>query len=305
MPQDRLLPPVATLQAYRRVHGRPEAWRPALEVICQRHGLPPGSHRLTRVGSHVVALRPGQTVVKLYCPLFPEDHQVESRVLRHLQGQSLVPVPEIRAEGQLEGWPYLLLSFLEGQPLEHLWKDLSQLDQERIGRQLGEDLVGWHQISSRGIEDLGPVWGTFLEDRVEDAVARQRAHGWGEVWLGKLPSFLDQLDLSRMVSPRPTLLHADLTGEHLLMQPAAHGHQVAGLIDWADSMIGHGEYDLVALCVDAVGCHGPAQRQALETPLGATAPKLQPAILPQSQAVASWPFSVNGASTANWQELTC
>jgi hygromycin-B 7''-O-kinase len=263
MGRDGLLPPVATLDGYRRLHGLPEIWAPAVDAICRRHGLPAGSHQITRVGSHVVALHPGESVVKLYCPLFPGDHPVERRLLAHLRSGEVIPVPQIRLEGELEGWPYLILSFLEGQPLEELWQDLSEPVQARVGRHLGQGLARWHSIAVPELGDLQPAWESFVRARLVDAVDRQRAHGWGEEWLRQIPDLLEQVELPHLLPARPLLLHADLTGEHLLMIPGEHGPRVAGIIDWADGMTGHGEYDLVALCLDAVQAHGPAQRQLL------------------------------------------
>jgi aminoglycoside phosphotransferase (APT) family kinase protein len=46
---------------------------------------------------------------------------------------------------------------------------------------------------------------------------------------------------------RPRLLHADLTEDHLLIDPKAGRWAMSGLLDWADAEVGDPYYDWVAL----------------------------------------------------------
>ncbi|MFC1707390.1 aminoglycoside phosphotransferase family protein [Planctomycetota bacterium] len=259
-----MLPSIPTLADYRKVHGRSEVWDGAVRAICERHGRPFSEYRLTRVGTHVVYQRPGSDVVKLYCPLFPEDFLREKVVLEHLHGQLAVPMPEILFGGQLDGWSYLGISYLPGSPIETVWPRLDRADQLRLAAQIGEVLAEWHRLPLDDLDELDRDWRSFIREQIEACAATQRRRCPSAPWLEGLSDYLEAaVDDPFAMPERLVLLNADVTGEHVLVEEKGSAWRISGLIDFGDCMLGHAEYDFVAAGIDALHTNGEAQHAML------------------------------------------
>ena len=63
-----LLPEVTDLETYRRLYRNPSTWLPALQAICQRHGLDPATLQLAPPGTHVVFTVEDALLIKLFAP---------------------------------------------------------------------------------------------------------------------------------------------------------------------------------------------------------------------------------------------
>ncbi len=127
-----MLPAIASLDAYRQVYRNEQTWLPALRAICQRHGLDETSLHFAPPGSHVVFWIEQDWLIKLFCPLWQEDACTETLVLRELSDLPAFQVSHIRAQGEIEGWPYLVLSRLPGISLDLLWGTLQPEEKSGI-----------------------------------------------------------------------------------------------------------------------------------------------------------------------------
>ena len=94
-----ILPPVESAEQYRALYPDERQWRPAIQAICQRHGLSVDGLSREELGTHL-AFRSGRRIVKLFCNLWPRDFAAERAVLQHVEG---LPTPDIVAEGEIEG----------------------------------------------------------------------------------------------------------------------------------------------------------------------------------------------------------
>lgn len=112
-----LLPVIESLEQYRTLYRDPEVWRPAMQVICQRHNLDSGLLELAPPGSHVVFTAGLDIYLKLFCPLWAADAISERLVLDKLTGRPELPVPQLLAESEIEGWPYMIMRAVPGIPL--------------------------------------------------------------------------------------------------------------------------------------------------------------------------------------------
>lgn len=130
-----LLPHVASISDYRRVYGDSQIWSLAIHEIAEPHGLPGAGVRQT-LGSHVV-YRFGDSIVKLYFPMWFGDYRVERIALLAIFG---LPAPRILADGDIEGWPYLVMSHVPGVPAVEVWRTLSAQDRIGIALQIGETM---------------------------------------------------------------------------------------------------------------------------------------------------------------------
>jgi hygromycin-B 7''-O-kinase len=229
-----MLPHIQSRGDYRAVYTDDVAWLPAMGVICTRHGLDPaGLHRLG-LGTHVL-FRTGRTVIKLFCPLWEQDHPAEKATLELIRG---LPTPELIAIGLFEEWPYMLMTAVPGLPAYKVWDDLDERDQLFIVNQLGGLIGKLHQHAP--IAQLATDWEAFLEARLSRWVER---HDPSEPWTSWLAERLD-----RFTEPpfEPILLHADITNDNLLLSESGSRWRISGFIDFGDAMMGHPYYEFVA-----------------------------------------------------------
>jgi hygromycin-B 7''-O-kinase len=232
-----LLPRITSLDEYRAVYAVPETWLPAMREIATRHGLP-GPAVQQPLGTHVVfgfGDRGGGPIVKLFCPLWPADYQSEQISLAHQRG---LPVPRLLAQGEIEGWPYLILSRVEGVPAVEVWPALGPEEKLRVVRQMGAFMRRLHQQPLP--TGLPADWPTFLAERLARAEAHHDAPEPWRKWIRER--------IETFVEPPfdPVLLNGDLTGDHVLLVRRRGAWQMSGVIDFGDARIGHPFYEFIA-----------------------------------------------------------
>jgi hygromycin-B 7''-O-kinase len=186
-------------------------------------------------------------LVKLFPPLWAGEQGVERAALQHVAGRLSVATPVVVAEGELEGWSYLVLTRVPGAPLEDVWERLAPEARARAARRAGEIVAEHHALELPGAGVPAPPWPAFVAERAEQARARLAASPRTRAWAEALPGFLGPL-LPELGSAPTVFLNADVTEEHLLLARDGSG-EVIGLVDLADAMVGAREYDLVSFAV--------------------------------------------------------
>src|SRR5439155_8531521 len=83
-------------------------------------------------------------VIKLYPPFGRRLFEVERTVAEHVYGKLTITTPEMYAHGTLEGWPYLVMSRLQGAYLSDIWDTLAQTNQRHIVTELAEIVAQLH-----------------------------------------------------------------------------------------------------------------------------------------------------------------
>lgn len=241
-----LLPAVRSRAEYLGMLRNDEVWRPALRVIAERCGLASAAFRRPTAGSHVVDLADAE-VVKLYAPFWPNDFVAERRMLEHVADRLPIATPKIIAEGELEGWPYLVMTRLEGRPLDELWHTLPVADQRRLLARIGELAAALHALPlvDTGV-DPATAWAEFVATRKQQLADKHARDGLPAEWI---------TDIERTVASLPTLdrwagelacLHTDMQGGNLLAHPVGDRLELSGLFDFGDAMIGAREHELIA-----------------------------------------------------------
>ncbi len=256
-----LLPEICTHADYRELHSKTEPWDPALRVICERHGLPFAelTHRRGE-GSHIVYVQNGGAVVKLFGPLFPDDCWHERLVLAHVHGRLGVATPEVLFEGELEGWPYLVLSFVPGREIRQVWPQADRDQRVRLGAEIGALMARWHALPTTGLEALHVDWPEFIRGQVRSAAERQREKGLGPEWLDPISEYAAAFEAEALKLPCEVLLNADFCDDHVFVEDRRGNLCVVGLIDFGDAFLGRTDYDFVAPTLEIMLGDGPAQR---------------------------------------------
>lgn len=221
-------------------------WSPYVREVLRRH------RRLEArgdLGAGFVGTFPtflvGGLVVKLfgYFEGWRTCFETELAMHRLLLGHPRVPAPALVAHGQLydgrEPWPYLVTSRLRGRA----WRDvrLPATVGTRLAGRLGEIVRQVHELPVPGAPVFSADW---TRDHRAGCVDRQSA--WGTL----APHLVEQIpDFLPDPVPERTLVHADLTEDHLFLD----GSDLVGIIDWGDAFATDRYYELSALHLGAFG----------------------------------------------------
>jgi hygromycin-B 7''-O-kinase len=173
--------------------------------------------------------------VKLYCPLWPQDHRAERAFLANVSG---LPIPELVGEGDLEGWSYLLISVVPGLPARNVWPGLGHTDRLDVVERIGVLMRTLH--AHPPVAGLETDWDRFLLQRIDDLEQRWPVE---EPWRAQIR---DRLAAFEPAPIDPVVLGADLTDDHVLLSRIAGRWTITGLIDFGDAMSGDPAYEFVA-----------------------------------------------------------
>ncbi len=257
-----MLPDLAGLDEYRAIYHRADVWDPVLEEICRRHDVPADSVRRGPDGTHVVYMAGETLVIKLFVPLFPNDHPAERLVMGHVAGRLGVETPTIVEDGEVEGWPYLVMTAVRGRPVGEVWGEFDREDRLRIARQVGETIAMVRAVPIDGLEELAIDWPEFVGGQVETAPARHDDPAVPARLVDEMPGYLAE---SPLFEPgfRPVLLLADITEEHVCVDRENGQWTMTGCVDFGDSLLGHPDYESVSPGLDLARGDGELLRTML------------------------------------------
>lgn len=249
-----LLPAIPDVTTWRVLRLDAAVQRPAFEAIAARHGLEASALAPLDKGTHFVWATE-RSVVKLFVPLWLEDASLETRLLEMVAGTTL-PAPQLEAQGEIEGWPYVVMSRVQGVHIGAAWSTLDEGGRSRLAAHLGETMAALAALPWQPLQDRAVTQEALVAERRERVLADQRERGGGEALERGLRAFL--AELPPLVPAEQILLHADLTSDNVLVR----GDRVTGVIDFADAFVGPATYELAApACFVTRG--NPAHRDAM------------------------------------------
>jgi hygromycin-B 7''-O-kinase len=238
-----MLPNITTLQEYKTIYANDATWLPAIHTICARHQVDMVHLHREVLGTHVV-FGTEQIIVKLFCPLWPDDFLAERAVLATVHG---LPTPELIASGELAGWPYLLMSKLPGVPAEAVWDSLTVAEKRPLIARLGQIMQQLH--AQPAVPEVAIDWPAFMAERLANWEAHHQAE---EPWYSWLKA---RMEIFHEAPFEPVLLSADITADHVLLAERNGRWHITGFIDLGDAMMGHPYYDFIApLAFYTLGC---------------------------------------------------
>ncbi|MDP3619408.1 MAG: phosphotransferase [Ramlibacter sp.] len=237
------LPAQINAQAFDAIHDDVDIWREWVSSIAAAYASAP----VTPVaqGTVLVGLVGNESVVKLYPPFLRDHFAFEAAALERVHERLSIPTPRLIAQGERDGWPYLFMTQLAGQPLTGHWPGLSEQAKCEVLRAIGHVASEVHALPTGGLVELAPEWETFLQRQCVACRRRQAHTGLPSQLLAQLDSFLD--------GDVPHGVGVILTGEYTPMNLMYAGG-LAGMFDFGDGLIGPAEYDwLGPLCFLAAG----------------------------------------------------
>lgn len=226
------------------LHDQPARWRDAVAAIAQSLG--PGAFEPIAEGTALVGALGADRIFKLYPPFLADHHAFERAMLQRLHGRLAVPTPELVAHGEHEGWPYLLMTRLAGEPLDAAWPTLDERQRCAVLESIGAVAAQVHALPVGDQATLAPRWADFIAAQRARCVERQRRTGLPAHLLAQVPAFVDGL--------LPHGLDVLLTGEYTPFNLFVRDGRLAAMFDFGDGLVGPREYDwLGPLCFLAAG----------------------------------------------------
>jgi hygromycin-B 7''-O-kinase len=214
-------------------------------AIIHKHQLPEASLTLFSDGTNIVFSYGENKVIKIFPPFHQSQFASERLVLIHLDGKLSVKTPTLEHEGEVFGWPYLIISKLEGTNLETLWETMPHNNKVVILRELGALIQEVHALPTDGLEAIDCHWAQFLEKQIANCVEQHQTKGLSATLLQQLPAYLDSIKEKLPKIKKPVILTGEYTPMNFLVQQIDNIWHISGLIDFGDAMLGLPEYDLL------------------------------------------------------------
>jgi hygromycin-B 7''-O-kinase len=217
---------------------------PSIEALCAKHDLTFESFSLCTGGSNVVFQAGSSHIVKLFFPFHRQQFETERAVLPLVSGRLGVDTPQVVASGEHEGWPYIVMSKVHGTSLGTVWPMLDHAQRLTLMSELGALIARLHHVPLTGARFEIPLkWTQIVDRQLENLTQRHRSKGLSEHLLLQIPGFLDASLKMSALRRSDVLVSGDFTPEHILLSKTHNRWEIAGLIDFADTMIGPSEYE--------------------------------------------------------------
>jgi len=251
-------------------------WAPLVGEICTRAHLPcnsiesgyPGSNAIFIINRQQPAHR---AVVKIYAPFCHEDYAFEREIHVLLERTPELGAPRLIAHGQLtapgrstvrralessSAWPYVVLSFVPGEPIRDVRHELDDHNLLNIAEELGRRLRHLHTIPLRTLSTLDVTragWQRYTQQQIVRATAAlRRETALPQHVIDQVPAFVNTV-LAEQGTPELVLVSGDVTEDHVILQRCGNTWTISGLIDFADARVAPREYEWVALWFSALG----------------------------------------------------
>jgi len=239
-------------------------WEAFVCQICQRHNLEPFEPvRAGLAGTYPTFIVADRWVIKFFGRLFQgaAAYQVELQVNQLIASTNEIQAPPVVDTGNLFqitdswNWPYLIFKYVPGVSIGQVYGQVSFEDKLTLARQLGRITRKLHQIPLTGTafeSQKGPGgYQGFLTTQRENCVHNHQE--WGslpERLIVQIEDYLLPVEALVDNDGPASLIHADITRDHILGSINELGWQTRALIDFGDAIVGDLFYELVALHLD-------------------------------------------------------
>jgi hygromycin-B 7''-O-kinase len=220
-------------------------WLPIARDIARSHGLACTAPHVFATGTNLVLALDEKLILKLFPPLLRSQFISERGSLAQLRGQLRIAIPEIVAEGERDGWPYLAITRLPGVPGEQAWPSLPEADKERVLFEIGETIAEVQRAPAGALARIEPDWAGFIRGQIAGCRARHERLGLPRKFLDGLDGLLRDAAALIPFDAEPVILVGEYIPENFLLRSESDGWHLAGLFDFGDVMAGWGEYDLL------------------------------------------------------------
>ncbi|MDH6256873.1 aminoglycoside 3'-phosphotransferase/choline kinase family protein [Bradyrhizobium sp. BR13661] len=239
------LPHFADTQPFRAFRADPQQWLPTALDIAHSRGIDVSAPHVFSTGTNLVVGLGDTLILKIFPPLLRAQFVSERGSLMQLKGRLDLPIPEIVAEGERDGWPYLVITRLTGALGSEVWPRLAEAQKERVLRQIGETIAVVQRVPLGPLAEIEPRWGAFMRAQMQGCRHRHTRLGLAPKFLAGLDDLLrDAATLIPMDAP-PVILIGEYIPENFLLACHDGDWSLAGLFDFGDVRAGWRDYDLL------------------------------------------------------------
>jgi len=239
------LPPITDYDSYRAWRSDRSRWLPVARDIADGHGLPCDAPHVFSTGTNLVVGLDGDLILKIFPPFLRPQFVSERGALAVLRGRLGIPIPDLVADGERDGWPYLVITRLSGVVGSEVWPSLPEAEKERVLFEIGAVIAEVQRVPPGALLAIEPRWDAFMRSQFAQCRARHERLGLPPKFLAGFDDLLrDATELIPM-DAAPVILTGEYIPENFLL--SCHGGEwhLAGLIDFGDVLTGWCEYDLL------------------------------------------------------------
>jgi hygromycin-B 7''-O-kinase len=241
---NNIFPKVNTDQEYENLKLNSELFTKAALEIIARHHLPNEPLSLFE-GTNIVFAYGSKHVIKIFPPFHQNQFTSDLLVMNHLHKKLSISTPSIKFHGTIDGWPYIIMSRLEGTLLEGLWETLDHDNKKIIIRELGALIQEVHTLPTQGLEAIDCHWQQFISKQITACVSQHKITKLSDTLLQQIPKYLESAEEHLPKIKNPVILTGEYTPMNFLVKQISGIWHIAGLIDFGDAMLGLPEYDLL------------------------------------------------------------
>ncbi|TCU60124.1 hygromycin-B 7''-O-kinase [Bradyrhizobium sp. R2.2-H] len=239
------LPHLTDAESFRAFRSASSQWLPIALDIARGHGLDVGAPLVFATGTNLVVGLGDNLILKIFPLLLRAQFVSERASLSQLAGRLHLPIPEIVAEGERDGWPYLIITRLAGTLGSEVWPHLPEDQKERVLRQIGETIAMVQRVPLGPLSAIEPRWDEFMRRQMQGCRARHTRLGLAPKFLAGLDDLLrDAAQLIPMDAP-PVILIGEYIPENFLLASDDGQWSLKGLFDFGDVLAGWRDYDLL------------------------------------------------------------
>jgi hygromycin-B 7''-O-kinase len=239
------LPDFTEYEAFRDWRADASRWLPVAIDIADSHGLSCTAPHVFSTGTNLVVGLDERLILKIFPPMLRTQFVSERGALSQLRGRLRVPIPGIVHEGERDGWPYLIITRLQGVLGADAWTSLPAGDKARVLGEIGETIAEVQRAPPGALLAIEPRWDAFMRGQIERCRARHARLGLATKFLDGLDELLrDARELIPMDTP-PVILTGEYIPENFLLEHQGGRWRLAGLIDFGDVLTGWRDYDLL------------------------------------------------------------
>ncbi|KJC39215.1 phosphotransferase [Bradyrhizobium sp. LTSP885] len=240
-----LLPPITDYDTYRAWRSDTSRWLPVALDIADGHGLSCAAPHVFATGTNLVVGLGDDLILKLFPPFLARQFVSERGALAELRGRLGIPIPDVVAAGERDGWPYLVITRLSGVVGSEVWPSLEEAEKERVLAEIGAVIAEVQRVPPGALLAIEPRWDAYMRQQIAQCRARHERLGLPQKFLAGLDDLLrDAAALIPMDAP-PVILVGEYIPENFLLARSSDGWHVAGLFDFGDVQTGWSEYDLL------------------------------------------------------------
>jgi hygromycin-B 7''-O-kinase len=239
-----MLPFIHSFEEYENLKLKADIFENAAKEIIRRHQLPNEPISLFE-GTNIVFSYGKNRVIKIFPPLHQDQFTSETLVMKHLHNKLSIRTPTIEYEGEIMGWPYVIMSRLEGTLLEGLWEKLGHNNKLIIIRELGALIREVHSLPTHGLEVIDCDWQQFIKNQINQCMTKHQTTKLPENLLQQIPTYLESIETFLPRIKDPVILTGEYTPMNFLVTQKSGVWHIHGLIDFGDAMLGLPQYDLL------------------------------------------------------------